>query len=602
MMLSLVPWIFAAAIFLSWFGLLQKRANFSVLLQVLASAVFALAQIVAISLACAFFGLYRFELVYGLNALLAGLMVFKYRPDFNPVRTALKAFIGHVTWPTKLLTAIAAVLIIWLVAVGAIMNDTSFDSQNYHLSWAAYAVQEEHFGPFETPVPWINVYPKNLDAWYAWILLIPGHDWLVDLGQISFVVLGCLAVYALLREMRYSEDVAWLSALTYAFLPVVIQQATTNYIDLALASLTFVLFVFALQPRGSYLGACIVGLTSGILIGSKSVMILPVVLAWAIALVVYRRSGLYARREYIRLIGCLFIPAFALSAYWYFRNFIDFGSILYPFSLSLGPLTLLPGVVSVEQILADSQPQILRDVSLWTNAFINTYQEAAPKYDMVPGGFGPLWAWLMVPSTLVAIFFWVADRQWTRLAAFVLTFAVFALMPGNWWWRYVIILAFAGILAVAEVLSRLRVSKTGYRSLQGILLILACWSVFIARWPDRVDEAILARKLRQGITQRDFSHRYGPLYQAIAQAQTEGSRFAYDSTWFVVYPLWNSERTNSVLHVPFGPAWEYALSDKGITHVAAKSGSPEYAFIQRHAARFSLIEKDGIYSLYAFHL
>jgi hypothetical protein len=597
---SLLPILLACAGF--WI-VLRALGRFSALNQIerlLASFVFIVSAIVTISLGWGMIGYYQAWPVYlTFGAVLTATFVMsRYivptREATDGMRGSLRSLWGHLLWPTKLLLVMAAFATTWIFALATLLNDVSFDAMNYHLAWAAYAIQEGYLGVFSTPVPWINVYAKNLDLWYGWFLLNHGNDWLVDFMQWPFALIGVLSLYTILRHLRFSRNASVLASIPFLFLPVVLQQGTTNYVDIAIAALSLLMIAFSLSPRSSYLTALVMGCASGILIGTKPTTIVVVGAAWIIFLVLRYRARIHTARELVRFAGLLYLPAFALSAYWYVRNMVEYGSFVYPLRVTLGPITVIDGLVSVQDILGLDQPSVLVGANLLKNLFANTYGQNVVRYDMVPGSFGPVWAWLALPCLFIATALWVKRRAYARLALAWLFIALFIMTPGHWWWRYVMILFGAGSVALAECADVFRAKHT--KTIFALAVTLLCaWSFWLAKWPTYTDaSAVLAQRDKS----RSFSHRYGQVFEKIEQETLPGTTIAYDSHWFVIYPLWNAHRSNRVVHIPFSKVWLKELRAQDVSLLAAHTGSPELAYLQSLEAGVTLIASDDLFHLY----
>ena len=595
MVLSLIPVFLSLLVLASWvvvFSSEQKRGADSVA-TVLYAVVMTLAQIAMTSQIAGWLHLYTWPVVYGVNAAMAGYILWKNRDAVGWETGWIADIRSHQMIP-KIFLALVCCTGLWHLVVAAVMNDASFDSINYHLAWAAHAVQEGHLGPFSTPVVWINVYPKTLDLWYAWFLLIPGNDWLVDSAQLPFVWLGVLASYGILRRLQYKNNTALIAASLFAFAPIVMQQATTNYIDLALGGLVLVALFCALEPKAVRLAALLLGITGGLLIGGKATMIIP----WTLitALFLWRMRGVPKKRKPTPavLVGLLLLPCFAIAHYWYLRNILLYGAPLYPLHITLGPLVLHPGTITPADLARISQPLSVYDAPLLKHLWLNTFAEAAPTYNMAPGGFGPLWAFLMTP--LLPVVFW----RWKNLMpVFGILWLIWLLMPANWSLRFVIPLFFAGILLCAEALDWSAQGRRWiHRTLLGYTMLLAVASVAIAWWPSGVGSAVLQTAFNRHAPERDFSYALGSIFGVISEHQKPGTTIAYDSTWFRVYPLWNAERSNQVVHIPLSEDWIDDLHAQEVDYIAIKTNGPEYQWILQAPEKFRQLAQDGIYGFY----
>lgn len=592
---AIFPWVFVSLVFVLWMKYLGNKIKQPKALLILSAGIITVSQLCATSLLLGIFKQYTPIFVYTINAIIA-FIVHVLTPRLETNDFYYWSWLKKKDPFTKGVISLSIVLLLWKIVLGVVMNDVSFDAMNYHLSWVGYAVQEEHFGPFETPVPWINSYPKTLTLWYGWFLLPPANDFLVDLAQIPIFLLGVVAVYHLLRFFNYDEDTSIISSLLLLFFPVVYLQLTTNYIDVALASLVFVLFTFAIQKKQSFLSLVLFALTAGLLIGGKSTMVIPIFFAFLLLCYrLYNQKNLSVIDFFIRLV-CIGIIIFLLGGYWYIRNLLYYGDLLYPVKVMVGNFTLVPGVVTAAELIAQSKPDVLDGVSSVKSLFINTFQTTKPRYDMVPGGFGVIWSYFLFFLQPIAITILIKRKLWTQLVFLFFFWIIWFISPGNWWFRYVIVVGVTGLLSFAIVYSRS--SILGKRLIAVYVSILSLYSASMMIWPYYTDIHIFGEKVRSGILNADFSYRYGSVYEDIQNVAREQATIAYDSSWFTIYPLWNQTRSNRVVYIPYQDLWLEKLTEQQVEYLTVKSDSPEFTYIQSRPDLFSLVSSSHIYNLY----
>ncbi len=592
---ALFPWFFLSALYLAWVRLFVK--SFSRKAQLfLTSAVFLLAQIIGTSLVLGILHLYTWQIVYAVNALIFVVLLF-FASKRNLERLSLISWWKQLHLENKILLSFVSLFFVTRIVLAFVISDVSFDAVNYHMAWVGHAIQEQHLGPFDTPVPWINSYPKNLSLFYGWFILPPVNSMLVDLAQLPFVFLGVAASYLVLIRLKFSERISLFSSLLFSCIPLVVLQSTTNYIDLALGALVLSLFAFALNPKQSKVSLLAFALVAGILLGSKATMLIPVIFAAGFLLYSLYHQEKMPFGSLIKAIGVMAFVTACFSAYWYGRNLLVFGDLLYPVKVVVAGITLVPGVVTADMLIGDSMPDSLKQAGFLKTLFLNFYHEGGARYDMSPGGFGPLWAWFLFPSMLPALYLWIKKRNWQRLSLFIVFWFIFFLSPGNWWLRYVLAFVFTGILAYAEALSQAKNKPVLYKVFVVATFSLVTMNFLQSAKPFFLTKEYFSSKL-VSVTQADYSYRYGEIHHSIAEITVPGTTIAYDSSWFVIYPLWNEKRINRVLHIPVQKNWLEVLKENQVDYLAVKSDSPEYQFIQLQSGHFSLLFQEGIYFLY----
>jgi hypothetical protein len=592
--LAIVPFLLFTGFVFVWMKFCKRffssRAEI-----LLAGFVLALAQVILTSLVFGAFGLYRWELIYTANIVLSFLVFSKNKSQ--KISFHLKELLKKLSLENKLLLSLLFVLFASRVILAIAVSDVSFDAVNYHMAWVGHAIQEQHLGPFETPVPWINSYPKNLSLFYGWFILPPVNSFFVDIVQVAFVFVGIISSYLLLLRLKFSKQMSLFSGMLFAFFPLVILQSTTNYIDLALAALVLSLFAFAFKKTQTKLSLTIFAFISGVLLGSKATMLIPVFFASCFLLYRLYHQEKIPFGSLIKAVGAIIGIAGILSLYWYGRNLLVYGDLLYPVKVVIAGITLVPGVISADMLIADSQPEILATAGFFKTLFLNFYQEGSVRYDMSPGGFGPLWAWIMVPSMIPSLFFWLKEKSWEKLSFFIVFWIIFLLSPGNWWLRYVFALVFTGILAFAEVATKVQKKKWLFFLLMASVFSLTILTFLQSAKPFFLTKEYFSTKIASP-TQADYSYRYGEIYKHIAEVAQKDTIIAYDSSWFVIYPLWNQQRSNTVIHIPVQKNWLEVLISNDVDYLVVKSDSPEYQFIQLQPEPFTLLFEEGIYFLY----
>lgn len=247
-------------------------------------------------------------------------------------------------WETLALAAILGFAALWLATVIACYPPRGVDDLVYHLPPIYQAAQDHRLSILPLQLRNHFAFPLNGELTFLWVVLLAGSTRWVDAPQAVFAVLGIAAVYALGRQLGLAPRGAGLAAGLFGAMPVVLLQATTDYIDL-IANVWLLAAAVALlryERSGCRMALGLGGLATGLLLGSKYMM-LPLALALAAlaGVAVLRRESGAARRAGAAALFAL--PAGAACAYWYVRNWILLGNPFYPLPVRVFGRTIFPG-------------------------------------------------------------------------------------------------------------------------------------------------------------------------------------------------------------------------------------------------------------------
>lgn len=342
---------------------------------------------------------------------------------------------------------LALPIVIRLLVYGAALSPYAFDELSYHLPPLVEALQHGRFVNSDAMVVYGNSYPKNVEMLFLWLML--GKDAsLVLFGQILFLPVGILAVTLLIRRFGVPNPISLAGGLSVLFIPVVIVQSTTTYIDIATGCIFLASIALTFLYRDGTLrhpaGVIITFATLGFLAGTKYN---GTALAVFCGVVAFLPDLLKRQLGIPHLLGLLAaLPGIS----WYVGNLVWFHNPIWPFAVPG-----LDGVVPftermTDMIISNNAPQEFMNQSNWKTMWQvwREQKEAAILYtaDSRFGGLGPLWFTLWLP----AIPFWLFTERENRkrsvgLALFItLTFLTSTM---NWWPRYTWWVTGLGIVA-----------------------------------------------------------------------------------------------------------------------------------------------------------
>jgi len=539
-----------------WFSFWQGRGK-SAVDSVLASLLTVLAQTIAGVFLLGLLGLFSTLTIWLWQIL---IIVVVYWLSRRQLSLSWRLILRR-SWYDYLFLVLLTTLSLSTLILSFRSSDVSFDSLNYHLPWAAYLLQEGRLDYFQTLIPWINVYPKAIEAWQAWHLALWHNQSLLQVTNLIFWLLGFGAVYALAREFSISRFISLLAALTYAVTPLNILQLRTNYIDLALSSLVLLLLYWSVKKFDE--SWWLWSITAGILIGAKATMVIMVMLALVVKVI----SGW--TRPYKWPWYVLTIAGF--GSYFYARNWWASGTPIYPIG---------PKLISLDQLLSGSQAAILKGKPMWEQLWLNfTTVHGQYSYQMNPGGFGWLWLLILWPALMIFLFWGWKQRQF-RLMTVVLVLVIgFLLMPANWWLRYGLFIVAAGSLSLAYILACLPCHWRGVGC--GIVVLFIIHSCLITGFS----------------WQRTQLTDYYPEFRSLASIQQSGSVIAYDSRLQLPFVLWNQDLSNRVVFVSSADKsydqWMTGLRAAKVQYIVTKYPSLELQQIDSHKASFELLASQG---------
>ncbi|MFH0874163.1 MAG: hypothetical protein V1846_04995 [Candidatus Komeilibacteria bacterium] len=553
---GLVYLVFHLAAGYVWFSYWQQR-RWTSLDSLLAALLLVVAQTIAGVFLLGWLGLFSTASIWLWQIIVIFIVGWFSR---RTIRSAWKVLIGRQA-AEYIVVGLVFLLGLLVIALSFNSRDISFDSLNYHLPWAAYLLQQGKIEYFITLIPWINVYPKAIEAWQAWHLAFWHNQSLLQTTNLLFWLLGALTVYALAREFKISQGLAFLAGLTYALVPVNLLQLRTNYIDLALSAVFLLLLYWSIKKYDE--SWWLWSITAGILIGSKATMI-PLVILATIWKLVMGRPWPYKWPWYVLMI-------LSFGSFFYIRNWWAHGTPLYPVG---------PGLISLDQLLGNSQAAVLKGHNYWEQLWINfSTVNGDYSYQMNPGGFGWLWLGVLLPALIFFLVWGWKQRQWKFYSLIIVLVLGFLIMPANWWLRYSIFVTAAGSLALTGIINCLHGQWRWLVITWTLLLIINSCLITSNMWqPTQITDRF-------------------PEFVGLEAIQQPGSVVAYDGRLQILFPLWNINLSNTVIFVSAAAIpyekWRASLEAAKVDYLVTKYPSFELQFIQQHPQDFNLVRDNG---------
>lgn len=261
-------------------------------------------------------------LVVTLGALATSLAVRELVRHWPAMRTArLRAARRRQPW--RVLTAV----VLAVALIGALAPESEWDALWYHLwlpdRWLAAG------RPVDIVDEYIALYPLTWELLFG-AALATGNAVAAKLLHYATLPLTALAVYELAaRSGRRTPP--WVAVVVLVSAPTVLWEATTAYIDLALAwhvaLLLLALRLFAADGRRQWL--LLAGLNAGLALATKHLALLAVGPAGVGLLLWLRRRGTPWGETAAALLA-VGVPALLLPLPWYVRAWQASGNPLFP--------------------------------------------------------------------------------------------------------------------------------------------------------------------------------------------------------------------------------------------------------------------------------
>jgi len=512
-----------------------------------------------------------------------------------------------------LLSCVALLLVSWIVFIGLLFPATDFDGNSYHLTFIANVIQNHNFFDAPTSLLWLNGYPKGGEFIGMWNMLIPHTDTLVDLAQVPFLILGIYALYETATALGADKKQARFSALLFLFIPVVLNQLKTTYVDVMLSALFFAGLAMLVKKRLGKLDLLIVGIIFSLLIATKSagvlfiIVLLPLLL-WKLFKNRDRKRGNIIN-SYIKPLLLTALPT-VFGLYWYVKNLIAYGSPIYPFGFKLAGISIFPGKTFQEFADAAVNPatSVLPSGCVERIWFVWTEQKdwfgCLYNYDTNYAGLGPIWLIVLVPAVIIALYYAIKKRNTLYFAVTGTILALFLVYPANYYSRYTMFITGIGILSLAIVLTNVHKITAGIT--KGLVVVLAV-SVFatniaLCNYPPQIIKAQV-KSLSSDSPRGEVYN--SPTWQAFTFLENRlraGEAVAYDSSPYFIYPLWKPDYSTKVIYLPAINATEwYKKLDQGkIRYVFTTKKSLENGWAKDNKGMQN-IYKDQMYEIYQIY-
>lgn len=262
--------------------------------------------------------------VLALAALLAWPQVRRWSARWRENRPAL-----HLPGFFEQIGVTLVVVMLAIVLLRGLAPVTDYDGLAYHLVVPRDYLQAGRIVPYPGEAHFN--FPLTVDMLYIPAILL-GLENAARLIHLWFGVLMGLGVYTFTRRLLGGRKAAWMALLVLGTTPVIGTVGGYAHTDLGWALFEFLaaytLLTWIAGEKRTWL--LLAGIFAGLGLGSKYLG-LPVLGALGLVLLIQR--GLLARRPWREALadGLLFgLPALAVAAPWYLKNWLRLGNPFYP--------------------------------------------------------------------------------------------------------------------------------------------------------------------------------------------------------------------------------------------------------------------------------
>jgi hypothetical protein len=248
----------------------------------------------------------------------------------RPVPAAAEGRPDHAWRPWMLVGGVAVPLASLAIVQSLTSPATDFDTLRYHLVNAGFWLDGHSILQLPTGFPSDAAAPGLGELFGVWLMLPTHSTELAFLVPTLFTAVTAVALVAIAEELGFSAWRGGLAATLFALAPLCYLGETDSLVtDMVVVAGVAGAALFALRAArgrrwlilaGACLGVACAAKGSGLLIG-------VLVIAWA--------SLFPGRGRLVRTAVTMAIPTFLVAGVWYLRNWVELGSPIFPYGLTV---------------------------------------------------------------------------------------------------------------------------------------------------------------------------------------------------------------------------------------------------------------------------
>ncbi len=509
-------------------------------------------------------------------------------------------------WVTALVV-VAALALLWRVVIAYALPPYGYDALAYHLPTVALWLQYGHIGTAHLHI-YSASFPANVELLFTWVALFLKNDVWIGTVQIPLAVLGAGAVAGFARLAGVRRPPAFAAGALFLLSPIVLTQASSNYVDLGVTAffLTGIYFVLRAFPPAAWgsdadrawspVYLVLAGCATGLAVGAKPVgplLGLVTLLSLVIGMLVSRRRfGLGPDRP-IAYALLLLAPLICLGGFWYVRDLVEFSNPVYPGTVKFLGHTLFDGPgITLLRLPTGSGPSAI--VHSWGYDFTRVFNHSSGQWDRADeyeGGMGLVWLLLGLPLLIpFVIGAWKRNRMlfWAFLVPLGILFAI---QPYRWWTRFTIFLLAPALVGIVVFVDRTgsRWLRTAVQSLALVCVAISLWfsSSHFVGWGHTYDAGQVISTAQKPVSQRTLGRLFLPELRWVDSVEPRAriAVYQYFSTHTDEFPpfyaLWGRHFEHRVYALPklSRAATLRWLEARSIGYVYVRRATPQDAWL-----------------------
>jgi len=427
------------------------------------------------------------------------------------------------------------------------------------------------------------------------------------------LLLGVVSLYGVSLRLGVEKRDARFASLLFLFLPIVINQAKTTYVDIIFCALFFAALAIVTAKKLSRFDLVLTGITFSLLVSVKSTGLLFVAACLPFlfmnVLVFKKRKLVPDTRRYLISLLLVCTPM-VFGLFWYVKDWVQYGSPLYPFGLNVLGVSIFPGRNFQDFIAgAFSNFSVMPSGTLARVWFVWTEQKdwfgCLYNYDSTFSGLGPMWFTLLIPSAVIGAVLAIRRRNYLLLSLAVVLGFLFLLYPANFYTRYTMFIALVGVVALGLICTvfggALRTFARGVAIVLGLIVIATTFTLCNFN-PAAIANQIGADRASDRRSGLVYQGTIGSAYTFLQHRMKAGETVVYDSSPYYIYPLWKSDFSNRVIFIPAKnqAVWYANVKQDHVTYVFTSLASKEHTWAQQNKALRNIYKDDAhaIYQVY----
>lgn len=527
-----------------------------------------------------------------------------FRSDLHAPRRLFREAIAERD-PAALLAIAATLIVLCAILFVWIYRSWTWDPVWYHTPITSYTIQYGSLQWIDTPVPWTQSHPRNVELLAVWNCIFPLDSTLDDSSQIPFGVLGALVIAAWARRLGARIPFAAGVGAAYLLLPPIYLQLWSTHVDVACGS-CFGAGVFFLSTRPNARDRWMALMALGLYVGTKMtgafhlVLLAPWIAAWA-GIEIWWAQG--RRLKVAGNVVLSVLALMALSSFKYFQNLFETGNPVYAWKARIPILDIeLPGKFDPAQFYSTTpgeNPLFFGANGTLQRLLASWYREEPTFWpDVRTGGFGVVFAYLAIPALLLLVLDLFRKKHWAQvLPLYALLFAAL-LVPAPWWPRFVVGAAIAGLVAIGHLQAHME--SRGVRIGYSIVFVVLTAATFykgaeaqfrqadLYGYPQQFREA-LRRSPKERHTLQVVNYLLPEKWAVAKEREFQpGDVLAYDDSVNFLGDLFTHDYRSRVEYVPSQDLAQFQarIAELNPRWVGVRRGSPAEAHLRQRGAEF----------------